>query len=66
MRGWCSFPWYKDHFFIKTSDVKFKQINVAAGSIVSEWPIYDASFLCIAMLQHGKFIACSDDTNVII
>ena len=52
--------WCNNHLFVKTRDGTIKQINAATGSTVSEWPVPDADdWSCIAMPQHGKFLAYS-------
>ena len=55
----CGLLWCKNHLFVQTDHSEIKQINAATGSTISEWSVPDAHWPCIALPQHGKFIACS-------
>jgi len=56
--------WFNDHLFV-VSDNNIKRIDAATGSVVSEWPVPDTTnSSCIALPQHGEFIAYS--TNRIV
>ncbi|KAH0838810.1 WD40-repeat-containing domain protein [Lanmaoa asiatica] len=56
--------WSNDQLFV-ISESKIKQIEASTGSAVSEWPVPDSNdFSCIALPQHGEFIACSTNHTV--
>ena len=66
----CSLPrnkglhWRNDHLFVASSG-KVQQISASTGSKISEWPAPDAdSSSCMALPQHGEFIACSTEHSV--
>ena len=64
VRACRSLPWCKNHLLVLTRDGKIKQINAANGSIVSEWSVLpSAQWPCIALPQHGRFLACSANSN---
>ena len=51
--------WFSNHLFTM-SDSKIKQIEASTGSAFSEWPVSKCDhFSCIALPEHGEFIACS-------
>lgn len=58
VKGRHSLVWCKNHLFVQTNDSKIKQIDGATGSIILEWLVPEA-YPCIALPQHGNFIACS-------
>lgn len=58
--------WSNDRLFI-VSDGEIKQFEASTGSAISEWPVSDTTgkgFSCIALSQHGKFIAYSAPRTV--
>ncbi|KAG8215718.1 WD40-repeat-containing domain protein, partial [Butyriboletus roseoflavus] len=56
--------WSNDQLII-VSDGKIKRIEASTGSTVSEWPIPNANEnSCIALPQHGEFIAYSTNDTV--
>ena len=61
----CLF-WCKNNLFVRTDDGKIWRIDAATGSTISEWPVPYAPWPCIALLQHGKFIACSAEKAITI
>ena len=51
--------WSNNHLFV-VSDSKIRQLEASTGSTVSKWLVPDTtSSSCIALLQHGEFIAYS-------
>ena len=57
--AWRGLLWHNHHLFVQTNDKSIKEIDPATGSTVSEWVVTDPStYACIALPQHGKFIAC--------
>ena len=59
-----SLLWSKAHLFV-VCDNEMKQIDSSAGSVVSEWPVPDSNkFSCIALSEHGKFVAYSAKRTV--
>lgn len=51
--------WFNNYIFV-TSTSKIEQIDASIGSTVSEWSVPGVSSVsCIALPQHGKFIAYS-------
>ena len=61
----CSLLWREFHLFVLTEGNEIKQINVATGSTVSEWPVPTARWPCIALPQQGKFVVCSAEKAII-
>ena len=61
---WRGLLWFDNHLFVKTKDSKIKQIEASTGSIVAEWPVPYNSISCMALPQHGKFIACSTKDSI--
>ena len=56
--------WSNNHLFV-VSDGIIKQFEASIGSTVSERPVPDTNdFSCIALPQHGKFIAYSTNRTV--
>jgi WD40 repeat protein len=55
--------WSNNHLFV-ISDTKIKQFEASTGSAVSEWPVPNSNFSCIALSKLGKFIACSTQRTV--
>jgi WD40 repeat protein len=56
--------WFNGHLFV-VSDNKIKRLDASTGSAASEWPVPDTNNTsCIALPQHGEFIAYS--TNRIV
>ena len=55
--------WFNNHLFIKTRDSEIRQIDASTGSTVSEWFVPDTDS-CIALPQHGKFIAYSTEHHI--
>jgi hypothetical protein len=56
--------WFNNHLFV-VSDNKIKRLDASTGSAASEWPVPDTNNTsCIALPQHGEFIAYS--TNRIV
>ena len=54
--------WSNNHLFFISDKRTLKQFEASTGSAVSEWPIDTTTFLlgsCIALPQHGAFIAYS-------
>jgi WD40 repeat protein len=66
-------PWYNTallwshhHLFI-VSDSRIKQFDSSTGSEVSDWPVPDSNdSSCIALPQHGEFIAYATDHAVTV
>ncbi|KAG6375175.1 hypothetical protein JVT61DRAFT_3383 [Boletus reticuloceps] len=59
--------WSNDRRFFIVSENKIKQIDVSTGSTVSEWPVPDSdASTCIALQQHGEFLAYSANRTVTI
>ena len=52
--------WLNNHLFV-VSGSTIKQVEASTGSTVSEWPVPRS---CIALPQHGKFIAYSTNDTV--
>ena len=65
-KGCRSLPWCNNHLFVQTNDGKIKQIDAADGSTVSEWSASRAPWPCIALPQHGKFVACSAEKAITV
>ena len=56
--------WSNNHLFV-VSDGTIKQFEASTGSTVSEWPVPDTNgSSCIALPQHGQFIAYSTNDTV--
>ena len=56
--------WSNNHLFV-VSDGTNKQFEASTGSTVSEWPVPDTNgSSCIALPQHGQFIAYSTNDTV--
>ena len=61
----ASLLWLNDHLFV-LSDNEVKQIEASTGSTVSKWPVPNSSpFSCIALPQHGEFVAHSTNRTVV-
>ena len=56
--------WFNNHLFAKTDNSKIKQIDASTGSTISEWSVPPYSLSCIALPQHGRFIAYSTRDNI--
>ena len=59
--------WSNNHIFFISDKKTLKQFEASTGLAVSEWPIDTTTFLlgsCIALPQHGAFIAYSIDDTV--
>ncbi|KAF8119381.1 hypothetical protein EV363DRAFT_1385187 [Boletus edulis] len=50
--------WFGNHLFV-TSDSTIKQFEASTGSATTEWQVPHSKDSCIALPQHGKFIAYS-------
>ena len=61
---WRGFLWFDNNLFAKTNSSKIKQIDASTGSTISEWSVPDDYASCIALPQHGKFIACCTKDNI--
>ena len=56
--------WLNNHcLFVKTNNSKIKQIDASTRTTVAEWSVPPDSS-CIAMPQHGQFIAYSTRGNI--
>ena len=56
---------WSDKYLFVVSNNKIKQIDPSNGSVVSKWPVpHSNSSSCIALPQHGQYIACSTDRTV--
>lgn len=56
--------WFNDHIFV-LSDSAIKEFDSSTGSLVSEWAVHPSGrFSCIALPQHGEFIAYSEKGTV--
>ena len=56
--------WLNNHLFV-VSGSTCKQLEASTGSTVSEWPIpTSGDYSCIAIVQHGEFIAYSTNDTV--
>ena len=57
--------WFNNHLTLAYHD-KIKHIDASTGSTISEWtvPRHSKPSLCIALPQHGEFIAYSTDRTV--
>ena len=57
-------PWFNNHLFV-VSGSTIKQLEASTGSTVSKWPVPDTNNTsCIALPQHGEFIAYSTNDTV--
>ena len=61
---WPGLLWFNDHFFVKTQDSKVNQINASTGSLVSGWRVPHEGNSCMALPQHGQFLAYSTRNNI--
>ena len=52
--------WCDDHLFVASKN-KIKRFDASTGSTISEWPVPDTTSnpSCIALPEHGKFLAYS-------
>ena len=58
--------WRNNYLFVATLDSRIKKIDARTGSTISSWPVPHADFSsCIALPQHGKFIAYSAEKTII-
>ena len=56
--------WFNNHIFV-VSGSTIEQVDASTGSTVSEWQAPNSDFnSCIAILRHGKFIACWTSRSV--
>ncbi|KAF8553290.1 hypothetical protein OG21DRAFT_1267989 [Imleria badia] len=56
--------WFNHHLFV-LSDSTIKEFESSTGSLVTEWPVHHSGrFSCIALPQHGEFIAYSEENTV--
>ena len=56
--------WFRNHLFVVSGNA-IKEFKVPAGSLISEWPVPDSNELsCIALPEHGKFIAYSTNSTI--
>ena len=56
--------WFNHHLLV-LSDSKIQQFEAYSGSTVSEWPVPENDrFSCVALPQHGEFIAHSTRDTV--
>ena len=53
----CLF-WCKNYLCVQTYKGTIERIDAATGFTVSGWSVTTAQWSCIALPQHGKFIAC--------
>ena len=59
-----SLLWFNNHLFVLSGN-EVKQIGASTGSPISEWRVSDSRrFSCIALPQHGEFIAHSTSRTV--
>ena len=56
--------WCKNHLFVPTQYSKIREVDAATGSTVSEWSVPFTEWSCIALPQHGKFIASFADKTI--
>ena len=50
--------WSDNHLFALSDGSKIKQLEASTESVISEWPVPNGDgYPCIALPQHGKFIA---------
>ena len=61
---WRGLLWFDNHLFVKIDNTKIRQIDASTGLTVSEWSAPHNKYSCIALPQHGKFIACSTKANI--
>ena len=59
-----SMLWSNNHLFVTANDSTIKQINAETGSTTFEWPVRVDGRSCIALSQHGKFIAHSTSSTL--
>ena len=65
--GWVrNLLWCNNNILVRTKRDTIKQINTVIGSTVSEWPVPHAQWPCIALWQHGKFVACSAERAIVV
>ena len=64
LKPWHGLHWLNNHLFVKTKGSKIKQIDASTGSTVSEWSVPHDDDSCIALPQHGKYIACSTKDDI--
>ena len=65
LKPWRSLLWFgKSHLLVKDINSKIRQIDASTGSTVSEWSVPHDGLSCIALPQHGKFIAYSTKDNI--
>ena len=56
--------WFNNHLFV-VSSTTIKELDASTGSVVSEWPVPESDETsCIALPQHGEFIAYSTQSTV--
>ena len=66
-------PWYNtallwsNHHLFVVSDSRIKQFDSSTGTEISDWPVPDSNdSSCIALPQHGEFIAYATDYAVTV
>ena len=56
--------WFNNHLFV-ASNTTIKELDASTRSVVSEWPVPESDETsCIALPQHGEFIAYSTQSTV--
>ena len=64
LEPWHDLLWFNSHLFVKIKDSTIRQIDASTGSTISEWSVPHDHDSCIALPQHGKFIACSTKDSI--